>query len=140
MKPPGPAGVLGALFGLIPLGIGITVLVFLWGAPFDAWDSPPIFFRVFGSFIALAFVLVGGVIVAGALKGAQHGTEMMDRAVSELNRVNGATSQRAGARAPGGGYACPQCGAPLAGNAEVSPHGDVKCGHCASWFNIHGRG
>ena len=22
--------------------------------------------------------------------------------------------------------------------ADVSPHGDAKCAHCAAWFNVHG--
>ncbi|MFI5378928.1 MAG: hypothetical protein ACHRHE_06510 [Tepidisphaerales bacterium] len=140
MKPIGPVGVFATLIGLIPLGIGITVLVFLWGAPFNAWDSPPIFFRVFGSFIALAFVLFGGAMLAGALRGAQPGSAIVDRAFSELDTTNTAMPKPASAQSPGGAYECPQCGAPLAGNAEVSPHGDAKCGHCASWFNIHGRG
>jgi DNA-directed RNA polymerase subunit RPC12/RpoP len=34
-------------------------------------------------------------------------------------------------------YHCPACGAPLAEGADVSPHGDAKCTHCGSWFNIH---
>ncbi len=140
MKPPGPTGVFGALFGLIPLGIGITVLVFLWGAPFNAWDSPPLVFRVFGSFIAFGFVLIGGMLMAGALRDARSGGTLFNRAVTEINRANAAMPTQAGAQAAGGGYECPQCGAPLAGGADVSPHGDVKCGHCASWFNIHGRG
>ena len=35
--------------------IGVTVLVFLWGHP-DKMGDPPLFFRLVGSFIALAFI------------------------------------------------------------------------------------
>jgi hypothetical protein len=34
-------------------------------------------------------------------------------------------------------FACPRCGAALGEGAEVSPHGDVKCAYCQSWFNVH---
>jgi hypothetical protein len=38
----------------------------------------------------------------------------------------------------GTGYTCPACGARLGEAADVSPKGDVKCGYCRQWFNIHG--
>jgi DNA-directed RNA polymerase subunit RPC12/RpoP len=37
------------------------------------------------------------------------------------------------------GYQCAHCGATLGEQADVSPHGDVKCAHCGRWFNIHRR-
>ena len=62
-----PAGkFLGGVFGLIFAGIGLTVIVFLWGALRDGFGSPPLFFRVFGTFIALAFVAFGGTMAVGA--------------------------------------------------------------------------
>ncbi len=36
-------------------------------------------------------------------------------------------------------YACPHCGAPIESGADVSPHGDSRCGFCDSWFNIHAK-
>jgi len=58
------------LMGIVPLGIGITVIAFLWGAPFGEFGSPPLFFRFFGSFIAPAFVMVGvGILFGGTMKG-----------------------------------------------------------------------
>ena len=55
------------LIGIVPLGIGLTVIGFLWGAPWDAFDSPPLFFRIFGSFVAMMFVLIGGGLVFGKM-------------------------------------------------------------------------
>ena len=34
---------------------------------------------------------------------------------------------------------CPHCLEGLDPRTPVSPHGDVKCGHCHAWFNVHGR-
>ncbi|MCA9081995.1 MAG: hypothetical protein KDA58_15645, partial [Planctomycetaceae bacterium] len=55
------------VIGIVPLGIGITVIVFLWSQPFGEFHSPPLFFRIFGSFVALFFCLIGGGLVFGQL-------------------------------------------------------------------------
>jgi len=119
--PAGPPRFLGAVFGFVFGGIGLTVLGFLWGT--RGFGEPPLFFKLFGSFIALAFVAMGGTLFFGAIKGrpAPTGTAVTQPPAE-----------------PGTGYACPACGARLGEDADVSPQGDVKCGYCRKWFNIHG--
>ena len=115
------------LVGIIPLGIGLSVLGFLWLTPFNEFGSPPLFFRIFGSFIALAFVLVGGGMIAASfgLRGVK------------LPRPGDPGVPPAPPQAGAVGYQCVHCGATLGENADVSPHGDAKCAHCGRWFNIH---
>jgi hypothetical protein len=126
----GPARFLGAVVGFVFAGIGVTVLVFMWAAPFGEFGSPPLFFRIFASFIAIAFVGFGGTIGVTAL-----------RARGRFPAAPDASGPRAGSAPgpvpPAGGYTCPNCGAPLGEQADVSPSGDVKCPFCGRWFNIH---
>ena len=122
-----PARMMAGVFGFIFGGIGLTVLGFLWLTPFDEWDAPPLVFRIFGSFVALGFVAMGGgVFVRQAFlqKSAPLGLVLPTPSVPV-----------AGAAGPGA-YHCPNCAASLAANAEVSPSGDVKCAFCHSWFNV----
>ena len=114
---------IGGVFGLVFAAIGLTVIVFLWSSGSDDFHSPPLFFKIFGSLIAVVFVLVGGTLGVSALRGKS----------SLVSPAAGApvTPQ------PAGGYQCPQCAAPLGPNADVSPSGDVKCSFCGRWFNIH---
>lgn len=121
--PTGPARFLGAVFGLVFGGIGLTVIGFLWTA--RGFGEPPLFFKIFGSLIALAFVAVGGRLLAGALK-------------DQPPQPGSAATAPPSALGTGTGYTCPACGARLGQNADVSPKGDVKCGYCRRWFNIHG--
>jgi hypothetical protein len=136
MNPNDPIGkfILGGI-GLITAGIGISVLVFLWSEPFGDFGSPPLFFRFFGSFIALAFVLLGGASFIGAFKvrtwKIPQDISEQDEYPSESDLPDPSTSLH---------LACPRCGAPLAEDAEVSPHGDVKCTYCQAWFNVHSPG
>jgi hypothetical protein len=129
------ARLIGGVFGFAFGGIGLTVLGFLWLTPFNQFDSPPLFFRLFGSFIALVFVVVGGTAFFGAISGRGL---MAPGATLPQPR-----SQPAPRPAPTldnsipAGYACPHCGAPLTQQADVSPLGDVKCPFCHTWFNIH---
>ncbi len=104
-----------ALFGVI----GLTILGFLWFGFDDGFGAPPLFFKVFASLIALGFVIMG---FGMALTGFRAGN----------------SAEQASAPSATGGYQCPNCGAGL-GNEDVSPSGDVKCGYCSRWFNIHGR-
>jgi DNA-directed RNA polymerase subunit RPC12/RpoP len=117
------------LIGIVPLGIGLTVLGFLWLTPFDEFGSPPLFFRIFGSFVALGFVLFGVGIIA-----ASFGLRGM-----RLPRPGDADVPPAVSLPGDAGYQCAHCGATLGEKADVSPHGDVKCAHCGRWFNIHRR-
>ena len=125
---PTPAGLarfIGAVFGFVFGGIGLTVIGFLWTE--RGFGEPPLFFKIFGSFIALAFVAVGGTLFFTTLKG-------------QFPRSGTATTQPSPTPAPPAvtGYTCPACGARLGEDADVSPKGDVKCGYCRKWFNIHG--
>ena len=117
--------------GIVPLGIGLTVLGFLWLSPFRQFGSPPLFFRIFGSFIALAFVLHGIALVSGKLTDPHQLKSMLSR-LRESQGIDTTSPSDAG-------YACPYCNAPLDASANVSPHGDALCGHCGKWFNVHGR-
>jgi DNA-directed RNA polymerase subunit RPC12/RpoP len=122
--PPGPPRILGGVFGIVFGGIGLTVIGFLWTE--RGFGEPPVFFKIFGSLIALAFVAMGATFLMAALKGPhpQPGPT--------------AGEPPASASTAGTGYTCPACGARLGEAAEVSPKGDVKCGYCRQWFNIHG--
>jgi hypothetical protein len=126
--------VIGGVFGCIFLGIGLTVLVSLWIAPFGAFGSPPLFFRLVGSFIALAFVTMGGGAALAAITGKGLGSR-----ADLLRRMHRSHRGRHEPRTPGGQLTCPRCGAPLAESADVSPHGDALCTYCRTWFNIHGK-
>ena len=99
---------------------GIAMLVFLWGAG-DGFDSPPLFFRVFGSLIAMAFILMGFGMPISLLRMGKSIGKLLDE-----------TMPKPPPSQPG----CPNCGANL-GTAEVSPSGDVKCSYSKGWFNIH---
>lgn len=122
-------------FGLGFGGIGLAVLSFLWLTPFNQFGSPPLFFRIFGSFIALMFVVMGG----GTLAAAIAGKGLANRAAMLARQQQADINHPAAEPKPSVGYTCSKCGAPLGVDAEVSPLGDVKCSFCHQWFNIHNR-
>ncbi len=122
------ARIIGAAFGLAFGGIGLTILVNMWFMPFGGFGSPPLFFRVFASFIAIPFVAIG----AGAVYAAFTGKPMSS--VSHVRHRQSESLERAGNLQT----VCPACGAPI-GSAEISPSGDVKCLHCKNWFNVQNR-
>lgn len=137
------------LIGIVPLGVGLTVLTFAWSSSFDGGMGIPIFFRIFVSFVALFFILIGGsLLFAGSKIGLSSGLVQqaldLQQQLNEGMRARGLTPPNAGdsgARVPqmtSDGYLCPSCNAPIGKNADVSPHGDVKCQHCGRWFNVHG--
>jgi DNA-directed RNA polymerase subunit RPC12/RpoP len=115
---------IGAVAGFAFCGIGLTVLGFLWLSPFGEWNSPPLIFRIFGSFIAVVFVFLGGGAGIASLRGGMGSASVS----SGVPPMNAAAS-----------YHCPQCGAPLADHSSVSPKGDVKCSFCNAWFSIYQR-
>jgi hypothetical protein len=121
--------------GFVFAGIGVTVLVFMWGTSFDDFHSPLLFFRIFASFIAIAFVAIGGGIGVSALRGRPPGA-----GAGAVPTITPATGSRPAAATSAGGYKCPRCAAPLGAGADVSPSGDVKCAFCGQWFNIHRGG
>src|SRR4051812_49625838 len=102
---------IGAVFGVVFFGIGLTVLVFMWTASFNDFDSPPLFFRVFASFIAIAFVAVGGTIAAGSI--------FCGEIVAGVTPTN-APAPTAAAPPPKG-YVCPQSGASPRGKTDDFP-------------------
>jgi hypothetical protein len=93
--------------------------VFLWGSG-SGFDSPPLFAKVFGSFIALGFMAMGFGVPLSAIKKSK-----------ELSKDDGAPL-----KGEPGSYGCPNCGGNVK-DAEVSPSGDLKCPYCNSWWNIH---
>ncbi len=112
-------GVVASVFG----GIGLLVILFLWGTPPNEFGAPPLFFRVFGSLIAVAFIAFSAFGIYGAI------TLRLGPFHSKLRSGRGAA----------GSYSCPSCGAGLGADTEVSPSGDVKCTHCGNWFNVRGE-
>jgi DNA-directed RNA polymerase subunit RPC12/RpoP len=136
--PPKSGLFVGLVFGLVFLGIGITVIVWMWTA--EGFGAPPLVFRIFATFIAIAFVAMGGATAysaARALAGGQvgfHHDDLPARLQDQHIADNAGTDTDRTAQV---GYICPGCGAPLTRGADVSPHGDVKCAHCGRWFNVH---
>jgi hypothetical protein len=122
------------VFGAVFFCVGLTVIGFLWTQPFGEFGSPPLFFRLVGSFIALAFVAMGGGTCWMAVASRHRGTSDFSVEIKDNRERDGAMPPAAGSQTS---YVCPRCGAPLAENADVSPHGDVKCTYCDAWFNIH---
>lgn len=124
------ARALAGVWGLLFLGIGVSVLIFLWAQPFGNFGSPPLFFRIFGSFIALGFIAFGLAMAAGAFAVGRHiGSESSTPANPTTGHTQGPSTATS--------YTCPHCGAPLSEGADVSPKGDVKCTYCKTWFNVH---
>lgn len=123
--PAGPFRFVGVVFGLVFAGIGLTVIGFLWTQ--SGFHEPPLFFKLFGSLIALTFIAVGSVLALTALRLRAPSTDLPSAPMPPDSP------------GPAAAYACPACGARLGPNADVSPRGDVKCGYCNRWFNIHGE-
>jgi hypothetical protein len=122
----------GTVIGLVFAGIGLTVLIFVWAAPFGEFGSPPLFFRIFASFIAIAFIAVGG---GGAFASFKARVPIFPAATVTPPPASASTPSTSPA-----GYVCPHCGAALGDRTEVSPSGDAKCAFCGRWFNIHRQG
>lgn len=120
-------------FGFAFAGIGLTVLGFLWLTPFNQFGSPPLVFRIFGSFIALVFVVMGGSTLFGAIVG---GEALRQAALRKQNLEQGDALRPTAANSTVN-YTCTKCGAQLGKEAKVSPLGDVLCPFCNQWFNIH---
>ncbi len=131
--PTGPEKAVGVVIGTIFGLIGLVVVGSLWLGGFGGMQ-PPLFFRLVGSLVALSFVVIGFGMAAAVLFGI-YGRQEQQRS-SEGGAGPTDTRQPGPGRAD---FACPRCGAALGNEADVSPHGDVKCSYCRQWFNIHGR-
>lgn len=124
------------LIGIAPLGIGLTVLTFLWGSSWNGFHSPPLFFRIFGSFVAVPFVLMGaGILFSKSLSPVARLQALRNELQEAGIELPSAPPANDGPSPPGK-LKCPNCGS-SPGEAEVSPHGDVKCDHCHRWYNVH---
>lgn len=119
------ARVIPLVFGVM----GLAMVIFLWSAPFGEFGSPPLFFRIFGTLIAIVFMLVG---FGGAILG--NDPRAMVRRLGDRYGARPSSSPPAASKP---GYECPNCHARLDQDADVSPQGDVKCTYCTRWFNVH---
>jgi hypothetical protein len=130
MKPygrlPGRPPLFVLLFFSIFGFIGIAVIAFLWGSG-DGFGSPPLFFKVFGSLIALGFIAMGFGVPLGAVRRGKEMEKLIERGLTPQPPPPVPETLQ-----------CPTCGANV-GKAEVSPSGDVKCAYCHGWWNIHRR-
>jgi hypothetical protein len=96
-----------------------------------------LFFRVFGTFVALPFVFIGVAgFRASSLSSHEH---LIQRAQDRAESLSQASIVPPSSPPPtsSAGYVCPSCSAPIGTGADVSPHGDVKCSHCGRWFNVY---
>lgn len=136
-----PGRIVGAVFGCSFAGAGLAILIFLWASPFGEFHSPPLFVRVFGSFVAIPFVAIGGGLAYASITGKNPRNLTSGSVVGQLRELqrelNSQSDTNESTSSPSVGYDCPNCGARLGENADVSPHGDVKCTYCDRWFNIH---
>lgn len=123
------------LLGIVPLGIGLTVLGGIWFSDFGPFGGPPLFFKFFISFIAIAFILQGlsTLTVADMMTSGSLHDLLTKQLNSNFKPQNEPEAKKTGQ------YECSNCNAPLVNQADVSPLGDVRCKHCGKWFNIHGR-
>ncbi|TWT43514.1 hypothetical protein KOR42_44550 [Thalassoglobus neptunius] len=126
------------LMGIVPLGIGFTVLVFVWSQPFNGFGDIPVFFRLFASFVALGFILQGAALLSGQFTDPNKLKAMLERMRPDVPK-NSTTDEETPKSNTELSYSCSNCGAALSPKAEVSPHGDTKCDHCGKWFNIYNR-
>jgi hypothetical protein len=127
---------IATVFGLAFLGIGLSVIGFLWFGN-DGFHEPPLFFKLFGSLIASVFVAIGGAAAYSAIFGGGLLAQRTDHTTPKQSDGSPATETLP--QTSIGAYTCPSCGAGLARDADVSPMGDVKCPFCGRWFNVHGK-
>jgi predicted lipid-binding transport protein (Tim44 family) len=131
------------LIAIFPVGVGLCLLIGLWGG---GMGNPPLMFKVFGSFISFFFMTVGAGIfmAAGKIGDPRRMAESLQDVAKGLtasqHAAGASPGQPSAAVKPKVGYDCPSCGAAIGKDADVSPSGDVKCGYCERWFNIHNEG
>jgi len=128
------------VFGIALGGIGLVVIISVWSSA-PGFGDPPTFFKIFASLIALPFIAIGILFLAGALGLAKFGRKSSAAALAQQLKDTPLESPQPSAESTVSplNYTCPHCGAPLDSSSSASPHGDVKCTHCETWFNIHGK-
>lgn len=120
--------VIFAFFGVFGV-IGLLLLAGIWTSA-GPFQEVPVFFRLFASCIALCFIVIGfGVPLSARWRRSATASPPNPPAPP-------APGQPVRAEA-GAGYQCPNCGASLGTDQEVSPSGDAKCRYCHRWWNIH---
>lgn len=122
------------LMGVMPFGIGLTVLFFAWTG---GMGNPPLFFKVFASFIALGFVSFGVMCFVGPSLFKGQSQNLLNQARDLAESLGEQQKSLSDDAPPQVSYSCPNCGSDIGEKAEVSPSGDVKCEYCKRWFNIH---
>ena len=125
-KPPVFVLLFFSMFGFV----GLTLLGALWSRGV-AETGIPVFVRLIGSLIALMFVIMGFGVPLSALKAGNPGGEPGETPEVDAAPAGGDVAP------PTAGYRCPNCGAQLGPDQDVSPSGDAKCGYCKRWWNIH---
>ncbi len=128
-RPDLPQRIFAAIFIGVFGCIGITILIFMWGGFEDGFGEPPLFFRIFASFIAIAFIASSAMGIRSALRGKPLRP-------GGMRRRSGRKSFEPAQRVEGDDYSCPNCGSGLETDIEISPSGDVKCPYCKTWFNV----
>jgi hypothetical protein len=132
------------VFGITFGGIGLAMIFFLWSQP-AGFGSPPPFFKVVGTLIALPFMAFGAAALLGGLGFAKFAQKQSPQALVERLNEMGREMRREMPQHPAEeavsppNYTCPHCGAPLDSASTASPHGDVRCTHCDTWFSIYGK-
>ena len=125
-----PAKFVGTVVGSMFACIGIAVIVFLWGS--SGPMGPPVFFKIFGSCVAICFVAIGGSLAYASVTGKSQQSRLGQR-FGIRPRSQASDSQSRTDSAPD--FGCPNCGSGLAADTEISPSGDVKCPYCKQWFS-----
>ncbi len=126
----------GAAFG----GIGLSLLGFMWLSDHNEFGTPPLFFRVFASFMAIPFVAIGGATFYSGLTGnlISHPRNLANDLLQQLADSNIGNAPKKPAETKDN-LDCPHCGSPTGDAADISPSGDVKCGHCRNWYSVRSQ-
>jgi hypothetical protein len=116
--------VFGALFGCI----GLVILAFIWIVPFgqnNPFDGAPLFFCLFISCIALAFVGFATlwIIIIWKIMPAMQSSHAVFRKLRSFNPTYPETINKRSIP-----IACPSCGAKLVQDEQTSPENCTFCG------------
>ena len=108
------------------------MLYSLWFRASDGFGGLPLFLRLMGSLIAVAFIVVGATVI--------WLVTLIMREPESLARPAKLAGEAAKGHLPYSlAHDCPRGGAPSPGSTDVMENGDIKCHHCGSWFNVRGK-